>query len=117
MADRESRLPTALHLGIEFMTLWISLEDQAKFLKVLNVSTVFTAFAKNAACYLAELGLSDIEIGSVCGISPETVRHYTKRARFLMIARGVWEKITLGDEINTGRKKPCNCNMVTPTAT
>jgi integrase len=57
----------------------------------------FHGLRKNAACYLAELGLSDIEIGSVCGMSPETVRHYTKRARSLMIARGVWEKITRGD--------------------
>nr|GLK22145.1 hypothetical protein GCM10017606_29730 [Microbacterium terregens] len=49
----------------------------------------FHGLRKNAACYMAELGLSDTEIGSVCGMSPDTVRHYTKRARAYVIARKV----------------------------
>jgi integrase len=57
----------------------------------------FHGLRKNAACYLAELGLNDSEIGAICGMTPETVRHYTKRARSLMIARNVAEKITRGD--------------------
>jgi integrase len=57
----------------------------------------FHGLRKNAACYLAELGLNDSEIGAVCGMTPETVRHYTKRARSFMIALGVSEKITRGD--------------------
>ncbi len=52
---------------------------------------------KNAACYLAELGLSDREIGSICGMTPETVRHYTKRARSLMVARGAADRVKGGD--------------------
>lgn len=67
----------------------------------------FHGLRKNAACYLAELGLSDTEIGSVCGMTPETVRHYTKRARALMIAQGAAERIVKGDVIalKGGRSK------------
>jgi integrase len=57
----------------------------------------FHGLRKNAACYLKELGLSDLEIGSICGMTAETVRHYTKRARALMIARGAAERIVKGD--------------------
>jgi hypothetical protein len=57
----------------------------------------FHGLRKNAACYLAELGLSDIQIGSVCGMSTETVQHYIKRARALMIAHDVAGIITRGD--------------------
>lgn len=57
----------------------------------------FHGLRKNAACYLAELGLSDTEIGSICGMTPETVRHYTKRARALMVARGAAERIVGGE--------------------
>mgnify|MGYP003575499304 CR=1 FL=1 len=59
----------------------------------------FHGLRKNAACYLAELGLSDREIGTICGMSEQTVRHYTKRARALMIARGAAERIARGDVI------------------
>ncbi|WP_294393404.1 hypothetical protein [uncultured Sphingomonas sp.] len=59
----------------------------------------FHGLRKNAACYLAELGLSDTEIGAICGMTPQTVRHYTKRARALMIARGAAETIMRGDVI------------------
>lgn len=59
----------------------------------------FHGLRKNAACYLAELGLSDREVGSTCGMSPETVRHYTRRARALMIAKGTAERIVKGDVI------------------
>lgn len=57
----------------------------------------FHGLRKNAACYLAELGLSDTEIGSICGMTPQTVRHYTKRSRALMIARGAADRVTGGD--------------------
>ena len=57
----------------------------------------FHGLRKNAACYLAELGLSDTEIGSICGMTPDTVRHYTKRARALMVARGAADRVTRGD--------------------
>jgi integrase len=57
----------------------------------------FHGLRKNAACYLKELGLGDLEIGSICGMTAETVRHYTKRARALMIARGAAERIVKGD--------------------
>jgi len=55
----------------------------------------FHGLLKNAACYLAELGLSDTEIGSICGMN--TVRHYTKRARALMVAHGASNRFTRGD--------------------
>lgn len=57
----------------------------------------FHGLRKNAACYLAELGLSDTDIGAICGMTPDTVRHYTKRARALMIARGAADRVTRGD--------------------
>ncbi|PZU59794.1 MAG: hypothetical protein DI547_04780 [Sphingobium sp.] len=57
----------------------------------------FHGLRKNASCYLAELGLSDVEGGSICGMTPETVRHYTKRARAYMIALGAASRVTKGD--------------------
>lgn len=57
----------------------------------------FHGLRKNAACYLAELGLSDGEIGAIVGMTPQTVRHYTKRKRALMIARGAADRIKKGD--------------------
>jgi hypothetical protein len=57
----------------------------------------FHGLRKNAACYLAELGLSDTEIGAICRNDPETVRHYTKRKRAYMIARGAAERVMRGD--------------------
>lgn len=59
----------------------------------------FHGLRKNAACYLSELGLSDREIGSILAMDPETVRHYTKRSRALMVARGAAERIVRGDVI------------------
>lgn len=59
----------------------------------------FHGLRKNAACYLKELGLNDTEVGSICGMTPETVRHYTKRARALMVARGAAERIVKGDVV------------------
>lgn len=58
---------------------------------------VFHGLRKNAACYLAELGLNDAEIGAIVGMTPETVRHYTKRRRAYMIARDVAARVTRGD--------------------
>lgn len=59
----------------------------------------FHGLRKNAACYLKELGLSDLEIGSILAMNAETVRHYTKRSSALMIAKGAAERIKKGDVI------------------
>lgn len=56
----------------------------------------FHGLRKNACCYLLELGLSDTEVGSILGMSSEMVRHYGKRARALMIARGAARRVTGG---------------------
>ena len=56
----------------------------------------FHGLRKNACCYLLELGLSDTEVGSILGMSSEMVRHYGKRARALMIARGAAQRVTGG---------------------
>lgn len=61
-----------------------------------GTSFVFHGLRKNACCYLLELGLSDNEVGSMLGLSPKMVRHYGKKARVLMIARGTAERITGG---------------------
>jgi integrase len=58
---------------------------------------VFHGLRKNAACYLAELGLNDSEIGAIVGMTPQTVRHYTKRKRAYMIAQSVASRVTRGD--------------------
>lgn len=52
---------------------------------------------KNACCYLAEQGLNDSQIGAIVAMTPQTVRHYTKQARALMIARGAAEQVARGD--------------------
>ena len=59
----------------------------------------FHGLRKNAACYLVEMGLSDAEVGAIVAMTPETVRHYSKRARTLMMARGVADKVTKGDVV------------------
>lgn len=58
---------------------------------------VFHGLRKNACCYLAELGLNDSQIGSIVGMTADTVRHYTKRSRSLMVARDVARRVTRGD--------------------
>lgn len=59
----------------------------------------FHGLRKNAACYLAELGLSDTEIGAIVAMTPQTVRHYTKESRALMIAQGAASRVKRGDVI------------------
>lgn len=56
----------------------------------------FHGLRKNACCYLLERGLNDSEVGEILGMSPEMVRHYGKRARALMVARGAAERMTGG---------------------
>ena len=56
----------------------------------------FHGLRKNACCYLLELGLADTEVGSILGMSTEMVRHYGKRTRALMVARGAAERVTGG---------------------
>jgi integrase len=63
----------------------------------------FHGLRKNAACYLAELGLNDTQIGAICAMTPETVRHYSKRKSALKIAQDVAEKITRGDVLPSER--------------
>lgn len=41
---------------------------------------------KNAACNLLEAGLNEEEIGTLTGMSPDMVRHYTKRINARRIA-------------------------------
>lgn len=54
----------------------------------------FHGLGKNACCYLTELGLEDTQISAITGKTPDTVRHYAKRARVYMIALGAAEKVT-----------------------
>jgi len=54
----------------------------------------FHGLRKNACCYLLELGLSDATVGSLLGMSAQTVRHYGKRTRALMLAREAAHTIT-----------------------
>ena len=54
----------------------------------------FHGLRKNACCYLLEMGLNDVQVGALLGMSPEIVRHYGKRSRALMIAREVAGQVT-----------------------
>lgn len=63
----------------------------------------FHGLRKNAACYMKEIGLDDTEIGLVCGMTPDTVRHYTKRARALVVARNVADRLAGGNIVEMGR--------------
>lgn len=56
----------------------------------------FHGLRKNACCYQLECGLNDSEVGEILGMSPEIVRHYGKRARALMIAKGAADRMTGG---------------------
>lgn len=58
-----------------------------------KVLYTFHGLRKNACCYLLETGLSDTDVGAILGMTPETVRHYGKRARALMIAQGAAAKM------------------------
>lgn len=75
----------------------------ARELVAADATFTFHGLRKNACCYLLELGLSDTEVGSILGMSSEMVRHYGKRARALMIARGAAERITRGSIISLNR--------------
>jgi hypothetical protein len=64
------------------------------------VGFTYHGLRKNACCYLLELGLSDTEVGAILGMTPETVRHYGKQARALIIARGASERVLCGKPIS-----------------
>lgn len=61
----------------------------------------FHGLRKNAACHLAELGLNDGEVGAICGMTQDTVRHYTKRKRTKLIAQGAADRIQKGDVLHS----------------
>jgi integrase len=71
-----------------------------------GTSFSFHGLRKNACCYLLECGLNDSEVGEILGMSPEMVRHYGKRARALMIARGAAERMTGGKIMHFSGAKP-----------
>lgn len=68
----------------------------------LGATFTFHGLRKNACCYLLELGLSDAAVGGMLGMSADMVRHYGKRKRALMIARGATEAITGGTILKMG---------------
>jgi len=61
-----------------------------------DATFTFHGLRKNACCYLLERRPNDSEVGEMLGMSPEIVRHYGKRAKALMIARGAVERMTGG---------------------
>jgi integrase len=73
----------------------------------------FHGLRKNACCYLLELGLSDTEVGAILGMTPETVRHYGKRARVLVIAEGAFDRIVGGKILSFGGTAPDSCGNST----
>lgn len=76
-------------------------------MKEIGERYTFHGLRKNACCYLAELGLSDMEIGAIVGMTAGTVRHYTKRKRAWMIASNAAERVTRGDvlQLKGGRRE------------
>ena len=82
----------------------------------------FHGLRKNAACYLAEMGLNDGQIGAICAMTPDTVRKYTKRSSAYMIAQGAAENVKRGDVLSIkgdaheeALNKCLKIKMVTPT--
>lgn len=69
-------------------------------MREIGESYTFHGLRKNACCYLAELGLSDMEIGAIVGMTAGTVRHYTKQKRAYMIALNAAERVTRGDVLS-----------------
>lgn len=67
---------------------------------------VFHGLRKNAACYLYETGLSEEQIGAMLAMTPETVRHYTKRKRAYMLMQKVAYQVVRGDvlQLKGGRR-------------
>lgn len=63
----------------------------------------FHGLRKNACCYLLEAGLPDTDVGSLLGMSTETVRHYGKRAKALMIARRTADVVAASTVSKLGR--------------
>lgn len=59
----------------------------------------FHGLRKNACCYLLKRGRNDNEVGEILGMSPEMVRHYGKRARALMVARGAADRMNGGSVV------------------
>lgn len=59
----------------------------------------FHGLRKNASCYLKEIGLNDSQIGSIVGMTPATIRHYTKRQNALRIAKGAARNVAKGEII------------------
>ena len=55
---------------------------------------------KNAACYLFEAGASIEQIGTILGMSPDMVRHYTKRIDARRIAETMAETMTGANVVN-----------------
>jgi integrase len=55
---------------------------------------------KNAACYLFEAGSSVEQIGTILGMSPDMVRHYTKRIDARRIAETMAETMTGANVVN-----------------
>jgi integrase len=57
----------------------------------------FHGLRKNAANYLKEMGLTDAQIGAICGMSAETVAHYTKGVNRRLLAESSRDRIVSGD--------------------
>jgi integrase len=70
-----------------------------------DATFTFHGLRKNACCYLLERGLNDSEVGEILGMSPEMVRHYGKRARALMIAKGAADRMTGGKIVSIAGAK------------
>lgn len=50
--------------------------------------------------------MSDTQIGAIVAMTPATVRHYTKQARALMIARGAAATLMRGDVLPISAGRP-----------
>ena len=59
----------------------------------MSATGAFSDVANPSGGTVAIRCLSDTEISAITGKTPETVRHYAKQARKLMVAFGAAEKI------------------------
>jgi hypothetical protein len=74
-----------------------------------HATFTFHGLRKNACCNLLERGPNDSEVGEILCVTPETVRHYGKRARVLVIAQGALKRVTRGRILSFGGTGADSC--------
>lgn len=85
-----------LHLGVKrmpyettdgFRADWQRLMNTDPFIPFRENRLVFHGIRKNAVINLLEVGCTETQVGAICNMSEEMVRHYGKEVRVRVLAR------------------------------